>query len=104
MFGTHLATDFESINARQHYIKNHHIIGIAEGKIEARVPFVREIDSMALFQQDAPQQVTQALLIFHYKDMHNSLPFFPFAYHQANLIGTTFLILYSTKIGNRLER
>src|SRR5260221_3181616 len=75
VFGAHLTADFESVNAGHHHIKNHHIVGITEGKIKTGVPVVRQVDGVALFQQDAAQQVRQALLIFNYQDMHCSLPF-----------------------------
>jgi hypothetical protein len=32
---------------------------------------MRQIDGVPLFQQDAAQQIRQALLIFHYKYMHS---------------------------------
>jgi hypothetical protein len=37
---------------------------------------MREIDGMPLFQQDATQQIRQALLVLYHKDMHCSIPFF----------------------------
>jgi hypothetical protein len=76
MLSSHLAADLKPINSRQHYIKDHHVIGIAQSKIKTGVPIMREINGVALFQQDASQQKRQALLVLYHKDMHYSIPFF----------------------------
>ena len=73
---THLATDLEPIESGQHHVKNHYIISIAQGKVQPGMPVVREINGVALFQQDAPQQKRKALLVLYHKNMHCSIPFF----------------------------
>src|SRR6266700_2699520 len=76
MLSSHLAADLKPIKSRQHHIKDHYIIGIAQSKIKTGVPIMREINGVALFQQDATQQKRQALLVLYHKDMHCSIPFF----------------------------
>src|SRR6266566_5918173 len=101
MFGAHLATDLKSIEARQHHIKNHHIIGITQGKIKTGVPIMREIDGMTLFQQDPTQQIRQALFVLYHKDMHCSIPLFSWV--PSSRWSASLPLFYAMKIGNRLE-
>jgi len=44
---------------------------------------VREINRVPFLQQDAAQQKRQSLLVFHHKNVHQSIPFFYLGVHQS---------------------
>src|SRR5579863_4624825 len=53
VFGTQLAAHLEPVNTRQHQIKYYRVIGVGEGQVKPRVPVVRQVYGVTLFQQDA---------------------------------------------------
>src|SRR6266567_2360266 len=50
VFSSHLAADLDPVDTRQHHVKDHCIVGIAQSQVKTCVPIVRQVYGVPLFQ------------------------------------------------------